>query len=162
MGNNMTITSSDGRVDIVHAPDGLTTDAGGEQGFQQGSGHPDEIEDIVSIGIALTTAEKLRDAKDEIELMKVLGIDEEKAREMIGLHYQELPGERMGKEDYLFDAVREVVIDMLSASLGNEDEVAIFRGFEVRLADKIREKESDPTNRDPNKVNSVDGEDGSE
>ena len=162
MGNNMTITSSDGRVDIVHAPEGLHTDSSGNQGFDRGSGHPDEIEDIVSIGIALTTAEKLKEAKDEIELMKVLGMDEEKAREVIGLQYQELPGERIGKEDYLFDAVREVVIDMLSANLGNEDEAARFLAFEIRLADKIREKESDPINRDQNKVPGVESDSGSE
>merc|ERR1711916_177091 len=109
-----------------------------------------------------TTAEKLKEAKDEIELMKVLGMDEEKAREVIGLQYQELPGERIGKEDYLFDAVREVVIDMLSANLGNEDEAARFLAFEIRLADKIREKESDPINRDQNKVPGVESDSGSE
>ncbi|WP_417790162.1 hypothetical protein [Terasakiella pusilla] len=151
MGNNMTITSNDGRVDIVPAPEGMQAQSGDNQGYQRGSGHPDEIEDIVSIGIAMTTAEKLKEAETEVELMQILGIDEEKAREMVGLEYQELPGERLGKEDYLFDAVREVVIDMLSANTGNEDEVAIFRAFEARLADKIREKESDPINRDSKK-----------
>jgi hypothetical protein len=161
MGNNMTITSSDGRVDVVQAPEGLQVDSGGNQGFQKGSGHPDEIEDIVSIGIALSTAEKLRDAKDEVELMKVLGMAEDQAREVIGQKYQELPGERVGKEDYMFDAVREVVIDMLSANIGNEDEVVVFRTFESRLADKIREKESDPVNRE-HKTQSVDGQDQSE
>ncbi|WP_417794299.1 hypothetical protein [Terasakiella pusilla] len=147
----MTITSNDGRVDIVPAPEGMQAQSGDNQGYQRGSGHPDEIEDIVSIGIAMTTAEKLKEAETEVELMQILGIDEEKAREMVGLEYQELPGERLGKEDYLFDAVREVVIDMLSANTGNEDEVAIFRAFEARLADKIREKESDPINRDSKK-----------
>jgi hypothetical protein len=151
MGNNMTITSNDGRVDIVPAPEGMQAQSGDNQGYQRGSGHPDEIEDIVSIGIAMTTAEKLKEAETEVELMQILGIDEEKAREMVGLEYQELPGERLGKKDYLFDAVREVVIDMLSANTGNEDEVAIFRAFEARLADKIREKESDPINRDSKK-----------
>ncbi len=162
MGNNMTITSSDGRVDIVQAPDGLSTDSSSNQGYQQGSGHPDEIEDIVSIGIAISTAEKLKAAQDEVELMKVLGMDEAKARELIGQHFQELPGERAGKEDYMFDAVREVVIDMLSANVGNEDEVVVFRTFESRLADKIREKESDPVNRDQNKTGGIDGDEGSE
>ncbi|WP_417783746.1 hypothetical protein [Terasakiella pusilla] len=147
----MTITSNDGRVDIVPAPEGMQAQSGDNQGYQRGSGHPDEIEDIVSIGIAMTTAEKLKEAETEVELMQILGIDEEKAREMVGLEYQELPGERLGKKDYLFDAVREVVIDMLSANTGNEDEVAIFRAFEARLADKIREKESDPINRDSKK-----------
>lgn len=151
MGNNMTITSNDGRVDIVPAPEGMQAQSGDNQGYQRGSGHPDEIEDIVSIGIAMTTTEKLKEAETEVELMQILGIDEEKAREMVGLEYQELPGERLGKKDYLFDAVREVVIDMLSANTGNEDEVAIFRAFEARLADKIREKESDPINRDSKK-----------
>lgn len=148
MGNNMTITSNDGRVDIVPAPEGMQAQGGDNQGYQRGSGHPDQIEDIVSIGIAMTTAEKLKEAETEVELMQILGIDEEKAREMVGLEYQELPGEQLGKKDYLFDAVREVVIDMLSANTGNEDEIAIFRAFEARLADKIREKESDPINRD--------------
>lgn len=161
MGNNMTITSSDGRVDVVQAPEGLQVDSGNNQGFQKGGGHPDEIEDIVSIGIALSTAEKLRDAKDEVELMKVLGMAEDQAREVIGQKYQELPGERVGKEDYMFDAVREVVIDMLSANIGNEDEVVVFRTFESRLADKIREKESDPVNRE-NKAQGVDSQDQSE
>ncbi len=161
MGNNMTITSSDGRVDVVQAPEGLQVDSGNNQGFQKGSGHPDEIEDIVSIGIALSTAEKLRDAKDEVELMKVLGMAEDQAREVIGQKYQELPGEKVGKEDYMFDAVREVVIDMLSANIGNEDEVVVFRTFESRLADKIREKESDPVNRE-HKTQGVDGQDQSE
>lgn len=151
MGNNMTVTSTDGRVDIVAAPEGMQAQSGDNQSHQRGSGHPDEIEDIVSIGIAMTTAEKLKEAETEVELMQILGIDEEKAREMVGLEYQELPGERLGKEDYLFDAVREVVIDMLTAKTGNEDEIAIFRAFEARLADKIREKESDPINRDNKK-----------
>ena len=93
--------------------------------------------------------------------MKALGIDEEKARELVGIHYQELPGEKMGKEDYLFDAVREVVIDMLSGKVDNDDEVVVFRAFEARLADKIREKEVDPINRE-NKTLSVDGQDQSE
>jgi hypothetical protein len=163
MGNNMTITSSDGRVDIVSAPDGVQADSNFGQGYQQGSGHSEEIEDIVSIGIALSTAEKLKEAQDEVELMKILGIDEEKARELIGIvgeQYQELPGERLGKEDFLYDTVREVIIDMLTAKVGNEDEIVIFQTFETRLADRIRQKQSDPVNREQhNKTDSIDGED---
>lgn len=151
MANNMSITSNDGRVDIVQAPDGMIADSSNNQGYQQGQGHSDGIEDVVSIGIAISTAEKLKNAQTEIELMKVLGIGEDKARELVGQHFQELPGERVGREDYMFDAVREVVIDMLSASLGNEDEVVVFRTFESRLHDKIREKESDPVNREKSK-----------
>lgn len=160
MSSNMTITSSDGRVDVVQAPDGLQTDTGNQQGFQRGSGHPDEIEDVVSIGIAISTAEKLKEAKDEIELMKILGIDEEKAKELVGQHGQDvaLPGEKLGKEDYFFDAVREVVIDMLSANVGNEDEIVVMRTFDSRLADKIREKESNPMNRERDKVEGPDQE----
>ncbi len=162
MGNNMTITSSDGRVDVVQAPDGLQTESGGNRNGQQQNGHPAEIEDIVSIGIAMSTAEKLKEAKSEVELMKILGIDEEKAKEIIGQQFQELPGEKIGQEDYVFDAVREVVIDMLTANLGNEDEIVVFRTFESRLADKIREKESDPVNRERNKTEGIGGEDKSE
>ena len=148
MANITSLTSSDGRVDIVQAPEGIAADSSSNQGYQQGQGHPAEIEDVVSIGIAISTAEKLKAAETEIELMTVLGIGEDKARELIGQHYQELPGERVGEKDYMFDAVREVVIDMLSANVGNEDEVVIFRTFETRLHDKIREKESDPVNRE--------------
>ncbi len=166
MGNSMTITSSDGRVDIVAAPDGVQTDSNFGQGYQQGSGHSGEIEDIVSIGIALSTAEKLKEAQDEVELMKILGIDEEKARELVGIvgqQYQELPGERLGKDEFLYDTVREVVIDMLTANVGNEDEVVIFRTFETRLAERIREKQSDPINREQlNKAEGVDGDEASE
>ncbi|WP_165602674.1 hypothetical protein [Candidatus Terasakiella magnetica] len=157
----MTITSSDGRVDVVQAPDGLQADSSGNQGYQQGSGHAAEVEDIVSIGIAISTAEKLKAAQDEVELMKVLGMDEDKAREIMGQHHKPLPGENIGKEDYMFDAVREVVIDMLSANIGNEDEVVVFRTFESRLADKIREKESDPVNREQN-ADGIGGDEGSE
>jgi len=160
---NMTITSSDGRVDIVQAPDGLQAESSSDQGYQQGQGHPDEIEDVVSIGIALTTAEKLKEAKDEVELMKILGMDEEKARELVGQHYDELPGERLGKDDYMFDAVREVVIDLLSSKTVSEDEVVISRTVESLLADKLREKERDPFNREQNQSpGAVEGEGGSE
>jgi len=157
MANNMSITSSDGRVDIVQAPEGIAADSSSNQGYQQGQGHPSDIEDVVSIGIAISTAEKLKSAETEIELMKVLGIGEDKARELVGQHFDKLPGERVGEKDYMFDAVREVVIDMLSANVGNEEEVVVFRTFESRLHDKIREKENNPVNREKNDdVSSVD------
>ncbi len=158
---NMTITSSDGRVDIVQAPEGIHAESSSDQGNQQGQGHPDEIEDVVSIGIALTTAEKLKNAKDEIELMKILGVNEEKAREITGQHYAELPGERLGKEEYMYEAVREVVIELLSGRAASEDEVVIIRTVETLLADKLREKERDPFNREQNPgTPAVEGEGG--
>ena len=197
MSSNMTVTSSDGRVDVVQAPDGLQTDSSGNQNNRNGSGHPDEVQDIVSIGVAISVVEKLKEAEDEVALMSVLGIGEDKARELIGgsdfesakdrlakrdeiermkdlgmdedhakkmagEDLVELPGEKIPKEDYVFDAVREVVIDMLSANLGNEDEVVVFRTFETRLADKIREKESDPTNRERENGEKVESDSGSE
>jgi hypothetical protein len=148
---NMSVTSTDGRVDIIKAPDGLVADSGNNSGYQQGKGHSSEVEDVVSIGIPLSTAEKLQNAKDEVELLQVLGIGEGKARELVGQNFKELPGERIGEKDYVFEAAREVVIDMLSAHVGNEDDIAVFRTFESRLHDKIREKESDPVNREKNK-----------
>ena len=183
MASNLSVTSTDGRVDVVRVPEGIQADSSSNQGYQSGRGHPDEIEDIVSIGIALSTAEQLRNARDEVDLiqllgveedtardfilrsdvetardrlakreekerLKDLGVDEEQARELVSEDLVELPGEKLAKEDYFFDAVREVVIDLLSINLSKEDEVAVFRTFESRLADKIREKESDTTNRE--------------
>lgn len=158
MANNMTITSSDGRVDVVQAPDGMQAEAGGDQQFQQGQGHSSDVEDIVSISVAMSAVEKLRDAKDEIELLEIFGIDEDKAHEVFGRVEEKLPGGRYGRDEYYQDAVREVIIDMLSANLGNEDEVVIMRTFESRLADKIRQKEAEPLyNRINDSTESVEG-----
>jgi len=89
----------------------------------------------------LTTAEKLRDANDEIELLKIAGISEDKARDLIGQQQSKLPGEETYQDKKLFEAVREVVVEMVSGKVVSEDEHTTFRTVETLLADKLRENE---------------------
>lgn len=119
-----------------------------ENPFQRG--HPDEIDDIVSINAPVEVVEKLKSAKKLEEILGVVNLHEEKqqqqAREEV-YKYEKLLGEQL-QEDYIIEAARAAVIEMISVPKGEtNDQLLAAKMFSSLFAEKIREKEQDPFNK---------------
>jgi len=112
-------------------------------------GHPDEIEDVVSIGAPFEVVEKLKSAKELDKILGLIGLQEEehekKAREEV-YKYEKLLGEQL-EENYIIEAARAAILEMISPPKGDlTDHEIASRMFSSLFAEKIREKELNPFN----------------
>lgn len=126
--------------------------AGGDgQGFGTGTGHPDQIEDIVAIEANVEILERLRDSRNTQDVIALLPGEEQqqKAQREIEeiVEYVKLPGERVD-ESYKFEAAREAMFELIVKTKGDlSDHDMSLVTFSSLFAQKVREKEQDPTNR---------------
>ncbi len=122
--------------------------------FGSQNGHPDEIEDVVTIEANIEILERLKQSKNTDEVIALLPFEKKQMEEEQSqtqkekiLEYMKLPGERID-EPYVFAAAREAMFELVVDTKGdlNDHEKALIT-FSSLFAQKIREKENNPANR---------------